>query len=230
MTRRRSSCQGAAEAARSTARSLSSNAARAERSSADASGPVGGRRRRAAVLPWLRVRDGCRRPQLLQRRPLLCKRARQIEAREAALLDEDLADPGAALTLRVERGFELGAADEAELHEDLAEWTPNLHLGWGQRLDRGDRSLDDLGGLPLGLLELCPLLGEHARELEPRHAELGDDDLSQPFTRFLLHLQRALQLLTRDQILLHEDGADQARLDRRSCFHLTPIGSHSFEV
>ena len=68
------------------------------------------------------------------RLPVLGERAREVETREAALRDEDLADPAALLALDLERRLELRARDETELDEDLADGTPavggRLPVGW----------------------------------------------------------------------------------------------------
>ena len=64
----------------------------------------------------------------------------------------------------------------------------------------------------LAALELGPLLGENTRELEPGDTELRHDDLAEAFTGLLLQLQSARKLVVRDEIPLHQDGADQARL------------------
>ena len=180
------------------------------------------------VLPRRRLRRGCRGSELLQGRPLLRERAREIEARQASLVDEDLPDPCTCLALHVERGIELIAADEPELDEDLADRPPDLHLAGGHWGD--GRLLLRGNAVALRVFELGPLLGEHARKLEPRDAELCHDDLAEPVAAVCLQLQRPLELLVRDHVLLDENGADQARLDRSGCFHSTPIGSHSFEV
>ena len=59
---------------------------------------------------------------------MLGERAREIEAGQAALVDEDLADAAARRALHVEGALELGAGDEPELDEDLADRSPGIVL------------------------------------------------------------------------------------------------------
>ena len=205
--------------------------------------PLSGGRRSSgdAVLPRLRL-DGLRRPQLLQGRPLLGERAREIEPRETSLLDEHLAQTRAGLALHVERPVEVVGGDETSREEDLADGAAQLWLDRNRvrlRLPcrRRCRSGSGRGGRR-GLvvarrsvaLELRPLLGEHARELEARDAEFRHDDLAQALAGLRLLLERELELFLRDEALLDEEGADQARRDGRGCFHIASIGRHSFEV
>jgi hypothetical protein len=183
------------------------------------------------VLPRLWIGYRCRRAQALRGRPLLRERARKIEATETPLLDQDLADPGAGFPLCLEGSVELLASDEPELHEDVADRSADPDLGGHKRRDDGlDRPYRFGAGLSGGLLEIRPSLGEHARELEPSDAELRHDYLPEPLARLGLNLQRSCQLLFRDEVVVHQDGADAARLDCRRCFHEPPIGRHSFEV
>ena len=75
------------------------------------------RRRRQRLLRLRRAR----RSNLSQRGPLIRKRARELQSRDASLRDEDLAELLASLALRLERAVELGVGDEPLLREDLAE-------------------------------------------------------------------------------------------------------------
>ena len=70
------------------------------------------------------------------------------------------------------------------------------------------------------LLEVGPLVGQGARQLEPREASLRDEDLAEPLPRLLLDSERMLELFLVDRALLHEDLADRppaalARVERR---------------
>ena len=203
-----------------------------------------GRRHGSAVLPRLGC-DGLGRAQLLEGRPLLGESARQVEPGEAPLPDEHLPEPRAGLALHVERPVEVVAGDEATLQEDLPDRAPQLRLdGRGGRIGRavgvhvrrrvGRRLPDGRSGLLFArlavALELGPLLREHARELEAGDAELRNDDLAQPLAARLLLLQGKLELFLRDEPLLDEEGADQARRHGRGRFHIASIGRHPFEV
>ena len=165
--------------------------------------------RGCAVLPRLRIDDRSRGAKLLQRRPLLCERACEIEARQASLLDQDLADAGAGFALGVECSLELVVADEAKLDKDLTNRPSDGRLN-GRFLDKRERHDRCLLIARHRGLELCPLLSEDARELEPRDAELCHDDLTQALTGVLLQFKGPLELIIRNQALCHEDGADQA--------------------
>ena len=57
---------------------------------------------------------------------MLGERTREIDAGQAALVDEDLADAAARPALHVEGALELGAGDEPELDEDLADRSPGI--------------------------------------------------------------------------------------------------------
>ena len=75
------------------------------------------------------------------RLPVLGERAREIDAAQAALLDEDLPDAAARRALHVEGALELGAGDEPELDEDLADRPPGIvrsgaHVGHRLELPR----------------------------------------------------------------------------------------------
>ena len=70
--------------------------------------------------------------------PVLGERAREIDAGQAALIDEDLADAAARPALHVEGALELGAGDEPELDEDLADRSSGIVLAGalvGHRLE-----------------------------------------------------------------------------------------------
>ena len=81
---------------------------------------------------------------------------------------------------------------------------------------------------PVGLLELGPLLGEHAGELDARDVELGDEDLPEQLPALGLKLERTVELLLGQKPTLDEEGADQTRLKDRCVTHATCIGNPSF--
>ena len=60
---------------------------------------------------------------------MLRERAGEIDARQAALVDEDLADAATRRALHLEGALELGAGDEPELDEDLADRPPGVLTG-----------------------------------------------------------------------------------------------------
>ncbi len=60
----------------------------------------------------------------LTRLPVLGERTREVETREDALLDEDLANSGAGCLLHGQCALELALGDEPELHEDLTDRPP----------------------------------------------------------------------------------------------------------
>ncbi len=183
--------------------------------------PLGRRRRRLVG-----------RAKLLERRPLVGERARELEARELAGGDEDLAEPAAALPLLLEGLFELLLGHEPALHEDLSDRALEDAAGGGGDGRERDRRrhrrrlavLDSSPALVLG-----PLLGEGAREVEPLDAELLDQDLAEPLARRALLLEGELELLLGDEALLDEDRADQTGGDRRRV-HGPLIGNPSFEL
>ena len=78
------------------------------------------------------------------------------------------------------------------------------------------------------LLELGPLLGEHAGELETRDLELGDQDLPEQLPALGLNLESAVELLLGQKPTLDEERADQTRLKHRCVNHATCIGNPSF--
>ena len=63
---------------------------------------------------------------------MLGERRREIESRQAALLDEDLAEADAGSELLREGGIELRPRDEPELDEDLTERPPALGIVRGR--------------------------------------------------------------------------------------------------
>ena len=106
---------------------------------------------------------------------------------------------------------ELFAGDESLFDGDLAERASHLLVFLWLRLhDVQVRSVAGRRYVAICNLVLRPLLGKHTCELEPPDAEPGHDDLSEPVAGRLLKLQSLLELLRRDQVLLDEDGADQA--------------------
>jgi hypothetical protein len=78
------------------------------------------------------------------------------------------------------------------------------------------------------LLELGPLLRQHARELDAGDVELRDEDLAQQVAALGLQLEGALELLGRQKPAFDEQGADEARLQDRSVTHARSIGNPSF--
>ena len=169
-----------------------------------------------------------RRTDLAERGPLLGERACELEARDAALRDEDLAQLLAAFLLDLERTVELRVGDETALDEDLAErasWLAAFvgDLGKLGRLGRhvGGRGHDlerrllrirrRSGGIRA--LEVGPLLCEHARELDAGDAEVLNEDLPEMLLRLDLDRESSLELLLGDEAALEENGADKPRRD-----------------
>ena len=160
---------------------------------------------------------------------MLGERAREIEAADTRLLDEDLADPGAGLPLGGKRGLELRLRDEPELDEDLADRPPNPHTGlrrW-RRVCAPKQGRNDVEGGPLRL----PLLGKRAREVESAETSLLDEDLADAGAGLPLPVERSIELRAGDEPELDEDLADRPsephtglRQRLRGSGHRTEIG------
>jgi len=75
-----------------------------------------------------------------------------------------------------------------------------------------------------------PLFCEHARDVESGNAELGDHDLAETISRLLLQLQRTVELLLRNEVVLDEDRTEQTRSCDSGRFHIPYIGNPSHEV
>ncbi len=169
-----------------------------------------------------------RRSELLQAGPLLGERAREIQPRQGPATDQHLSERLTALLLRLQRLFELGLVDEASLDEDLAD-APAARRRPARLIRLGPADPESPLRSPcVRLLELGPLLGEHAGELDPRDVELGDQDLAQEHSRLGLELEGTLELLVGQKPTLDEEGADQPRLQDRCLRHATCIGNPSF--
>src|SRR5262249_49519138 len=160
---------------------------------------------------------------------------RKLEARQPAGRDEDLAEAAAALLLFLERVPELRLGNETALDEDLAD----RPLAGRNRCRVcvaaplvGDGHEIAILGVLLALLEAAsplapaPLLGEAAGQVEPLHAELVDEDLTQPIARLTLPFEGDLELLLGDEALLDEHQADQTGGDSR-LIHGRSIGNPS---
>ena len=76
---------------------------------------------------------GLGRAQLLQVRPLVGESACELEPRDRALCDEDLAEPLAGLALAAKRSCQLVLRDHSLLDEDLAERSPLAGLEHADR-------------------------------------------------------------------------------------------------
>ena len=151
-----------------------------------------------------------RRPQLLQAGPLLGERACKVEPRQGPAADQHLPS-GCPVS------FCASAPRRARSRPTKPRSTKISPMRRRSPPCRGDPAIRPLLVRPAHLagprlLELGPLLGEHAGELDTRDLELGDEDLPEQLPALGLELERALELLVGQKPTLDEEGADQPRL------------------
>ena len=143
---------------------------------------------------------------------LLRKRAREVDAREEAFRDEDLAElaPAMALLLPGKGLVQLLPRQEPFLDEELPERAPHRRRGRGGLRLRLRRRLD---------LDAV-LLGERAGERERGDRAGLDEDLADEPAAPLLLGQRPLELVLGQQAFRHEERSK--RLPGIRGIHLSP--------
>ncbi len=174
------------------------------------------------IVPRLdRLRVG--RTQLLQAGPLLRERPGEVEPLDHAHPHEDLAETVAGLGLDPQRLVELLLGRHPPLDEDLAQRPLRLGVDRVPILDQahGRHRELDRALVASSPLHRRPLLGEHARELDPRDAERGHEHLADHLAGALLDDERLLELLLGDEATLDEDLADQTGREDSRLAHWT---------
>ncbi|TMK95744.1 MAG: hypothetical protein E6G42_02000 [Actinobacteria bacterium] len=124
----------------------------------------------------------------------------EVERRDVAATDEDLAEPPVGRPLLLERLGELRLVEGAPLDEQAPERPPRLRLVLRELAGPGV-----VGGRELELHVDPALLGEGARQLGPGDRAVGDEDLAEPATGSLLLGQRVLEVGGADEALLDEE-------------------------